>query len=426
MAGVGLGLVAGFLACTGDTVVPSSDAGPDVVSDVTTGDATADGTADTGTDAPLDVAKPPVGTGKFINPSYLPLQLADGGTTTASYGIVAADVTGDKHLDLIVSGGSAGVVFVFPGKGDGTFGTPASFAAGTNPYGIAAADFNGDQKLDLAVANSTTGTVNVLLNTGSGAFGAPTVLTTAGSAMRYVVAADVDGDGKQDLVATESSAGLDVFIGAGNGTFAAAKPFAVPAPWNVAVADLNGDAKPDLLVGTNSANVYVLLNVGGGTLFGAASAFVTNHDAGSGAGAYAAIVGDYNGDNAREVAVAKCQNGANSLNMLPTVADGSLGPASDYLGVPEAGCLYDLTSAKLDPDGIPDLVMGGNKLFVRSSTLLDAGYGAIDEYMPDAAFGSFQFKTITTGDFNEDGVQDLAAIVTTKPWAYVLIGEKKQ
>ncbi|MGA9643472.1 MAG: FG-GAP-like repeat-containing protein [Terriglobales bacterium] len=93
-------------------------------------------------------------------------------TLNNANGVVVGDFNNDGNLDLAVSTASAGSSFafvtIFPGNGDGTFGSGVTLTSGALPSGIVAADFNGDGGLDLATANGTTagdlGSVTVLLN----------------------------------------------------------------------------------------------------------------------------------------------------------------------------------------------------------------------------------------------------------------------
>ncbi len=84
---------------------------------------------------------------------------------TAPYSIAAADLNGDGTPDLAVALNGANAVAVIPAVGGGAFGSATSFATGTAPYAVAAADVNRDGKTDLVVANSGTNNISVLLNT---------------------------------------------------------------------------------------------------------------------------------------------------------------------------------------------------------------------------------------------------------------------
>jgi len=85
--------------------------------------------------------------------------------------VTVGDFNNDGNLDMAVSTASAGSSFafvtIFPGNGDGAFGSGVTLTSGALPSGIVAADFNGDGGLDLATANGTAvdqGSATVLLN----------------------------------------------------------------------------------------------------------------------------------------------------------------------------------------------------------------------------------------------------------------------
>src|SRR5882672_812083 len=76
---------------------------------------------------------------------------------------VTGDYNGDGKLDFVVSDRTAGEAFLFPGAGDGTFGTKVTFTTAAGAFGVATADFNGDGGLDLAVANGSANNVSIFL-----------------------------------------------------------------------------------------------------------------------------------------------------------------------------------------------------------------------------------------------------------------------
>jgi hypothetical protein len=109
----------------------------------------------------------------------------------------------DGILDLAAANNtSSGAVTVLMGRGDGTFGPPASYAAGYAPYSLAAADFNGDGILDLAAGGP--GGVRVLLANGDGSFQSIPVDYAAGNNSSLAVG-DFNSDGYPDLATASVS-----------------------------------------------------------------------------------------------------------------------------------------------------------------------------------------------------------------------------
>jgi hypothetical protein len=70
--------------------------------------------------------------------------------------VLAADFNQDGKLDLAIAGisyGTAGVVTILLGNGDGTFKQGTNLTVSGNASTIALADFNGDHKPDIAVSD---------------------------------------------------------------------------------------------------------------------------------------------------------------------------------------------------------------------------------------------------------------------------------
>ncbi len=111
---------------------------------------------------------------------------------------------------------------------------------------------------------------------------------------------------------------VSVLLGEGDGTFQPFKPYPTGAnPSSIVAADFNGDGKLDLAVtstplGSSAGNVVSLLLGNGDGTFG-------THPTLFGAGylSYSAVVGDFNGDGAADLAVAN--GGSNTVSLLLNV-----------------------------------------------------------------------------------------------------------
>ena len=210
---------------------------------------------------------------------------------------------------------------VLLGNGDGTFGSPTSFPAGTHPWSVAVGKLNGDSHLDLVVANvgdgfvDDRGSVSVLLGKGDGTFGAAKDFT-AGIGPADVAIGNLNGDNHPDLaVANWRSNNVSVLLGKGNGAFAARKDFASGAnPTSVAIGNLNRDSHRDLAVANSgSTKVSVLLGKGNGR-------FAARRNFAVGKGPNSVAIGRFNSGRDRDLAVANNERVAVLLKRRPQVA----------------------------------------------------------------------------------------------------------
>ncbi|MFF7719669.1 trypsin-like serine protease [Streptomyces luteogriseus] len=148
-------------------------------------------------------------------------QIADNWKTRTRV-ITPGDVTGDYLPDLL-SVDSAGVMWIYPGKGNGTFATRVKVGSGWNQYNSVRGkgDFNGDGKTDL-IARSTSGSALYLYKgtgkAGSGAFSARVKVRTWADYNAFDAPGDVTGDGKADFLARTPGGTLYLYAGTGKGT----------------------------------------------------------------------------------------------------------------------------------------------------------------------------------------------------------------
>jgi hypothetical protein len=107
--------------------------------------------------------------------------------------VAIADMNNDGILD-IVSAATRGWVFVYTGRGDGTFPTKTTFFVGASTDRMAIADFNGDEYLDIAVPAANH--YAILTSNGAGGF---TRQDYGMYGAWNLIPADFDADGRVDL-----------------------------------------------------------------------------------------------------------------------------------------------------------------------------------------------------------------------------------
>ncbi|GKQ39863.1 trypsin-like serine protease [Streptomyces sp. A012304] len=140
--------------------------------------------------------------------------------------VTPGDVTGDYLPDLLAVD-STGVLWTYPGKGNGTFSAPVKVGSGWNQYNFVRGhgDFTGDGKADLLARNSSTGAVYLYPGTGTAgttAFSARIKVATWSSTTYNAFAAvgDVSGDGRADFLARTPGGTLYLYKGTGKASTA--------------------------------------------------------------------------------------------------------------------------------------------------------------------------------------------------------------
>jgi hypothetical protein len=345
------------------------------------------------------------------------------GTGTAGGGpksMAVGDFNGDGRPDLAVVSYD-GTLTVLLGNGTGGF-TVATGSPPTVGYAldsVAVGDFNGDGKLDLAVANSDYDTVTVLLGNGAGGFTAAAGSTlTVGLSPQSLVVGDFNGDGKSDLAVANTNDGtVTVLLGNGSGGFAVAtgSPFTAGfAPEAVVVGDFNGDGIQDLAAASviNSYVIVLLGNGSGGFTAAAGSPFTAGMDPAS------LVVGDFNGDGIQDLAAANFGDGTVTV-LLGNGAGGFAEAAGSPFAV--VGAPNPLVMGDFNGDGIEDLATAN---FDSNTVTVFLGNGAggfaAATGNPFAVGGNPRF--VTVGDFNGDGIEDLATANSGSYNVTVLLG----
>ena len=295
--------------------------------------------------------------------------------------VAAGDVNGDGIPDWVVANGGSNNLWVYLGRGDGTF-TQATVIplSGVSPLAVALADLRGIGKLDLVVAEADSETIGVLLGNGDGTFATEKPFFVPGAPISMAVA-DLNHDGHLDVVAgliadpsIPTSGSVATLLGDGTGNFGAPlfEPyltFGVQAPQSIAVADFENNGKPDAVVVDPAIGVIMYVNDGSGLLKEAQpinTAFVISP--------LTVSAGDVNEDGCQDVVTT---DNLGIARVFLGNCDSTFQPQSNQVGEGDFGWATSLVD--LNGDGHLDLVYSG----IAAQT----GYGQVAGNLIAVHFG---------------------------------------
>src|SRR5215469_2309933 len=341
------------------------------------------------------------------------------------------DFNEDGNIDLVTNAGGASIYF---GKGDGTFSAPLSVGAGT-PQNVLAADLDGDGHLDLVlpVPSFPSSTLCIAWGSGDGTFTLQTV-TMPNSSDIMIAVGDMDLNGLKDIVF--SATGILYQTSIREFTL---DPSVNDFGANVAVADLNNDGMPDV-IGYEQGNIRAYLGRGPNGLLHSQVTPLFN-------GPKAIAAEDFNGDGKLDVAVTtdssvtimigdgtgKFSQGSTFGNFpgsiwgiaaakfdggnTPYIAVGAAdlviyqgdgkGNFTQFFTVPQvapgsSGAVGKIVVQDLNGDGKLDLVLAGAGPNVVVLLGDGAGHFTVASQIP------LGVTSVAVGDFNGDGIPDLA------------------
>ena len=396
---------------------------------------TAVATGDFNGDRAVDVAWARDAFGDFGDPDFensvaVSLNIGDGTldevrgfpAVEQSTDIVAADLDGDRDLDLAVSARDANYsgdrVDLYINDGTGDFAHTVA-SGGDGPESITAGDLDADGDIDLVLPNywqyvegdPESGTASVLLNNGDATF-APEVRYEVGFRQEDVRIGDVDGDGVVDLVAIRgASDGLGdpevavlVLTGNGDGTFTEdADPQFIAIPGDCCpgtptfvLGDVDGDGDLDAATGAISyGNNAVFINDGNGTFA------ITLYDL---FGSQAVRLGDVDDDD--DLDLVSVGGGGGVLGSAYIQRNNGDGTLADPEVIRSSNNPIGLDLGDIDGDGRLDLAVASR----------DTGTGVIHRQRDDGTFAAPPAGTafapsvdVAPGDFDGDGDVDVAA-----------------
>ncbi|QGV82570.1 trypsin-like serine protease [Streptomyces ficellus] len=141
--------------------------------------------------------------------------------------LTPGDVTGDELPDMVAVD-SAGVMRVYPGRGNGGFNAPVSVGSGWGKFSMIRGhgDFTNDGKADI-FARDTTGKTYLYKGTGVATkpWAAPVLVGAFGSMNALATTGDVNSDGVADVLARDTAGKMWLYPGNGKGGFLARKDF---------------------------------------------------------------------------------------------------------------------------------------------------------------------------------------------------------
>ncbi len=335
---------------------------------------------------------------------------------TGGAGFVVADVNGDGKADVLVAGSLNGIqqpqgIAVCLGNGDGTFQTGVLYPAGdgTDIAHLALGDFNGDGIPDIATAGASG--VWLFTGKGDGTYNTAVLAVSLPASSGSLATADFNHDGKLDLVVTmpvgplgSNGAGFAVLLGNGDGTFQTPSTFNKPikAPV-VAVGDLNMDGHPDIaLTSTFSPFVYVYLGNGAGGFSGPNAVSMPD--------ATGLAIGDVNGDGIPDLVNP-------GVYIALGKGDGTFKTPFQHAVVTADGT-YNVALADLRNNGRTDIVTTSQWAV---SVLLAQGGGKYEDGKWVPVPGGAGCGAVA--DYNRDGKPDLA--VNTPQGVTILLGTGK-
>jgi hypothetical protein len=218
--------------------------------------------------------------------------------TDKPFQVFTHDLNGDSIPDLVLVYGIGKKIVVEIGKGDGTFDDRGSYAL-EFPEKVSFADFTGDGVLDIGVS-SATNLLYILPGRGDGTF-ATAIKSSTMFSPGFATPADVNGDGNLDFVAVQPDSNLVTLLGAGDGTYAQTglpKYTNGQSPTALDLADFDRDGIDDAVVVHYQTHDLVLLRGTGGGAFGAPVTVVSNF-----AIPQDLAIGDFNLDGKPDIAV---------------------------------------------------------------------------------------------------------------------------
>lgn len=329
--------------------------------------------------------------------------------------LYCADLTGDGVDETVVLWRGSHDVSI----GSAYSNSPRSWLSswinlqgGLSPSACCFADFDGNGTVDIAVANSASNNVSIYLNSGSGQLRESPSRPQVGKCPNSLASGDFNHDGKADLAVCNSDS-ISILLGRGDGSFLTEERPAVAAegPISIVAGDFDGQNGADLaFVSASSGGIYVLLGTTAESEFRLVRV-------GAESLATSVVAVDYNKDGKLDLLAAARDAG---LVFLQGDGAGGFAPAvAITTGKDLAGADGQIGQVRAIAALGGDVAVLGDARAGAESTLpqdLFVVPGGPPPRPPNGSCGRIpsteRVRDVASGDFNRDGVSDLALLVT--------------
>ncbi|QDU83171.1 FG-GAP repeat protein [Planctomycetes bacterium Pla163] len=322
------------------------------------------------------------------------------------------DLDGDGHQDLVLLLEDLDDVGLTILRGDGTGALVEwnTIGPGSNLREIALRDVDQDGVLDIVGAGWSSDDVRVFIGTGDGTFAAP-LLLPGGDSVIGIAVGDIDGDGIVDIAnSAEDDDQVRVHLGLGGGAFAAPLVWPVASePVDVHLEDLDGDGVCELLVLCAGASVLEVheFGVGGSTLVQSTAVLPDSTRI---------FTEDLDGDGAMDVAV-------RAWELVSLHANTGSGVLALGFQVPLGTGDGPIAIVDVDGDGLRDLVASDGMLSSQFPRLVVRMQTPGQGFAPGRFYACGKNMNIVVAvDLDSDGIADIVTLSRNEEIGYVLRG----